>query len=63
MNTFNKKAFVTIFNVLGNKVIENRVIEDDFQNLSLKEFSSGLYFVNISDENNQVIFSEKIIKK
>lgn len=63
MNRFNEKAFLTIYNVLGNKVTENRVIENDFQNLSLKEFSSGLYFVKVFDENNQVIFSEKIIKK
>lgn len=63
MNGLNKKSFITVYNALGNKVIENKAIENNFQNLSLKEFSSGLYFVNVFDENNQVIFSEKIVKK
>ncbi|MBL7885982.1 MAG: T9SS type A sorting domain-containing protein [Flavobacterium sp.] len=57
-----KEKFVTICDALGQIILPSTLLENDFMNISLKNYSSGLYFIRIANSDNQVIFSEKIIK-
>lgn len=55
-------TFVNIYDVLGNQIIKNDKIENDFKNINLSDLALGLYFIKIIDVNNTLLYSEKIIK-
>ena len=59
----NKSMFVKVYNMLGNQIINNYKLETESANIDLSNCSSGLYFIEIADENNKVLYQDKIIKK
>ena len=58
----NKSMFVKVYNMLGNQIINNYKLETESANIDLSNYSSGLYFIEIADENNKILLTEKIIK-
>ena len=60
-NIFNE-VYVNVYDVLGKALITNEKFRGDYKNISLKDFGSGLYIVKITDNENQVLYSQKIIK-
>lgn len=62
-NSIDKEVAITICDVLGNAIIENKKFNLALQNLDLSDFSSGVYFVKITDKNNQLLYSDKIVKQ
>ena len=63
VNSIDKEVVVTIYDVLGNAIIENKELNSTIENIDLSDFSSGLYFVKIMNKNNQLLYSEKIVKQ
>ena len=59
----NKSMFVKVYNMLGNQIINNYKLETESANIDLSNYATGLYFIEIADENNKVLYTEKIIKK
>ena len=59
----NKSMFVKVYNMLGNQIVNNYKLETESANIDLSNYASGLYFIEIADENNKVIYQDKIIKK
>ncbi len=55
-----KEATVEIFNTNGQAQMRNVL---NGNQLNISELAAGLYFIQISDENGQVISREKLIKK
>lgn len=54
----NEKQFVQVFSAEGKKII------DEYTNqINLKRFDSGIYYLMINDEKGNRIYSEKIIKE
>ncbi|HOV92441.1 MAG TPA: T9SS type A sorting domain-containing protein [Candidatus Kapabacteria bacterium] len=51
---------VKIYNVNGVKVLEKELTQSK-TNINLSDYSSGLYIINITDNNNEILKSEKII--
>lgn len=62
-NNFTNDITITVYDGIGKTIIKNQKIDTDFETISLKNFASGLYYVKISDKNNQLLHAEKIIKK
>lgn len=62
-NNFTNDITITVYDGIGKTIIKNQKIDTDFETISLKNFASGLYYVKISDKNNQLLHTEKIIKK
>jgi hypothetical protein len=62
-NLDNKEFFVNIYDILGNQIIKNEKLESTSKNINSSDFASGLYLIKITDVNNTVLFSDKIIKK
>ena len=54
--------FVTVYDLLGKIVIPTEQITSEIQTVNSNALSAGLYIVKVSDKNNQVIKTEKIIK-
>ena len=61
-NVHTGEAFVTVYDVLGKALITNEKFNGDNKNISLQDFSAGLYIVKIIDNENQVLYTQKIIK-
>ncbi len=60
-NKQNFEGTATVYDMLGNVVNENKNVA--LSNLiSLTNCSAGVYFVKITDQNNQVLQTKKIIK-
>ena len=59
----NKSMFVKVYNILGNQIINNYKLETESANIDLSNYATGLYFIEIADENNKVLYQDKIIKK
>ena len=59
----NKSMFVKVYNMLGNQIVNNYKLETESANIDLSNYASGLYFIEIADENNKVIYQDKVIKK
>ena len=55
-------ALVNVYDVSGKALITNEKFNSDYKNISLKDLSSGLYIVKITDNENQVLYNQKIIK-
>ena len=62
-NKLNVEAFVSVYDILGKELVSSIKANGNFNNISLKDFSPGLYIVKITNEENQVLHTEKIIKK
>lgn len=62
-NNFNTDVFVSVYDILGKELVSSIKANGNFNNISLKDFSPGLYIVKITNEENQVLHTEKIIKK
>ncbi len=62
LNNSNKEVTITVFDGFGKAILKSQNTENDLETISLKNYASGLYFVKISDKNNKLIYSEKIIK-
>jgi Secretion system C-terminal sorting domain len=62
-NLFENETFLNVFDILGNKIISNEKIDNNSKEIDLSNFASGMYFVKISDVNNNILQTEKIIKK
>ena len=62
-NLFENETFVNVFDILGNQIINNLKIDNNSAEIDLNNFASGMYFVKISDANNNILHTEKIIKK
>lgn len=58
----NEDKFVTICNVLGQTILPTTLFENDLMNISFKDLSSGLYFITLTNSDNKVVFSQKVIK-
>jgi hypothetical protein len=63
VNSIDKEIVVTVYDVLGNAIIENKELNSAIENIDLSDFSSGLYFVKIMNKNNQLLYSDKIVKQ
>ena len=59
----NKSMFVKVYNMLGNAIINNYKLETESANIDLSNYATGLYFIEIADENNKVIYQDKVIRK
>lgn len=65
---FNKNAFTTdavlsVYDLLGNTLLTNQKLNEDFNNINLSNFRPGLYIIKITNKENQVLYTEKIIKQ
>jgi Secretion system C-terminal sorting domain len=59
----NNETFVNVYDVLGNQIIKNEKIDSNSKILNISDFATGLYFIKIVDNNNSILYSDKIIKK
>jgi hypothetical protein len=59
----NREVFVNVYDILGNQIIKNEKIDSNSKNINSSDFDSGLYLIKITDSNNEVLYSDKIIKK
>ncbi len=57
------ETFVNVYDVLGNQIIKNEKVDNDLKNINISDFATGLYFIKIVDNNNSILYSDKIIKK
>ena len=53
---------LNVYDLLGNVIIRNHKIEGSAHNVSFPEVASGLYLMTISDDQNKVIATQKLIK-
>lgn len=61
-NNLNVESFASVYDVLGKALITKQKLKGDHLNITLKDFSSGLYIVKITNKENQVLQTKKIIK-
>lgn len=52
---------IEVFNSIGQKVLENKIFAEN-TGMDMKEFSNGIYFLRIT-QNNKVLYTQKIIKE
>ncbi len=55
-------ALMNVYDVMGKALITTEKSNEDYTNISLKDFSPGLYIVKITNNENQVLYTQKIIK-
>ena len=53
---------LNVYDLLGNAIIRNHKIEGSAHNVSFPEVASGLYMITISDDQNKVIATQKLVK-
>jgi Secretion system C-terminal sorting domain len=61
-NNLNKETFATVYDVLGKIVLPKQKMTNEIQTINSSKFTSGLYIVKITDSDNQLLQTEKIIK-
>ncbi len=49
---------IEIYNIFGTKVYESEIC----QSVNISQFTSGLYFLRFIDDNEHVVYIEKVIK-
>lgn len=59
----NKEIFVNIYDILGNQIVKSVKIENNSKNINISNLALGLYLIKITDANNTILYSNKIIKK
>ncbi len=62
-DAFTQDSFVTIYNVLGKIVLPKQLLKNEMQTIYSSSLDAGLYFVKITDKENQILQTEKIIKQ
>ncbi len=62
INFKENEIFINVYDVLGNQIINNDKIESNSKNINLSDFANGLYLIKISNKNNSILYSDKIIK-
>ena len=62
ISTKTDKSEVLIINNLGQSIITLPISENEIS-VSLEAFPAGVYFVNLLDENKNVISTEKLVKR
>ncbi len=58
----NNENFINVYDVLGNQIINSQKIDSDSKDFDLNNATTGLYFIKITNKNNDILFSNKIIK-
>ena len=53
---------LNVYDLLGNAIIRNHKIEGSSANISFPEVASGLYLMTISDDQNNIVSTQKLIK-
>ena len=54
---------VNVYNLLGNTIISNQKLDGNTTTVSLPQVARGIYFVKISDNQNNVLFTGKVTKQ
>lgn len=62
-NNFNSEIFATVYDVLGKIVLPEQLLTNEMQNIYSSSLDAGLYFVKITNKENQILQTEKIIKQ
>ncbi|WP_309642291.1 T9SS type A sorting domain-containing protein [Flavobacterium sp.] len=62
-NTTNTEVFVNVYNVLGKVIHSYERHNAAYNKISLLDCSPGLYIIEITDANNVVLQTQKIIKQ
>jgi hypothetical protein len=57
-----KEMFLNVYDILGNQIIKDNKIDSNSKNINISDFANGLYFIIITDNNNAILYSNKIIK-
>ena len=50
---------ISIYNSLGQLVLRHEILEEKETTLSVSEFAKGLYYLNFSDPETQILISKK----
>ncbi len=58
----NKESEIKIFNILGEQIYQSTII-GNHSSINLRENENGIYFVRITDKENNVLYSQRIIKQ
>ncbi len=58
----NNEFFANVYDIQGNQIIKNEKIDSNSKILNIEDHASGLYFIKITDINNAILYSDKIIK-
>ena len=61
-----KDVIVEIYDVLGNKVIQQKhqiIIGDNTIKTTIEQYKTGMYFVRLIDADNNVLYTERVIKQ
>lgn len=57
-----KGAIIRIYDLVGNLLLSNS-LDSDLKRISIENFSSGIFIINITDKNNKILYTDKIIKR
>jgi hypothetical protein len=60
-NEDNSTHLITIYNCMGQSIIENKSTEEDFMEIDLSNYNSGIYFFKLAKIRNWEMSSGKII--
>jgi hypothetical protein len=59
VNHLNIPVQIVIYNLAGQKIITDFIIENDLKSINTAELNNGLFLIKISDTNSQEIFEIK----
>ena len=58
----NSENFINVFDILGNQIVKNQPINGTSNSVNISDYASGLYLIKITDANEKVLYTDKIIK-
>lgn len=61
-NKYEYEIFVSIYDVLGKEIFPKQKIENEIQSIDSSGFASGLYILKITNNENQLLQTDKILK-
>ena len=62
LEDLNSENFINVFDILGNQIIKNEPINGTSTSVNISDYASGLYLIKITDANEKVLYTDKIIK-
>ncbi len=62
INDNQTNMLLTIYDLLGNALLSNIHLDTNSNQVSLKDFSSGIYCIKITDRNQNTLFTKKVMK-
>ena len=62
LDNINSENFINVFDILGNQIIKNQPINGTLTAVNISDYASGLYLIKITDANEKVLYTDKIIK-